>query len=70
MPYLVRKDKGLSWRAWRLVGAKEDELAESDLRLLDQIADLTADVDGNFARIRDLYAANSDLAVPPEIIER
>lgn len=70
VPYLVRKDKGLSWRAWRLVGAKEDELAESDLRLLDQIADLTADVDGNFARIRDLYAANSDLAVPPEIIER
>lgn len=69
-PYLVRICKKLSWKPWRLVGAGDDELDESDLLLLDEIAELSVDVDANFNAIRSAYETRPGLAVPAEIIER
>ena len=70
VPYLVRICKGLDWQAWRLVGARDDELTDGDLKLLDEIAELSGDVDAHFEAIRSLYLSNPDLTVPAEIIAR
>lgn len=70
VPYLVRICKGLDWKPWRLVASKDSELTGDDLSLLDYIAELLTDVDANFGKIREAYSANSDLAVPEEIIMR
>ena len=70
VPYLVRICKGLDWQPWRLVGAKDHELTESDLLLLDEIAELTTDIDAHFDAIRAAYISHQDLNVLPEIIAR
>ncbi|MBN2353702.1 MAG: transglutaminase domain-containing protein [Spirochaetales bacterium] len=69
-PYLVRISKGLNWKSWRLVGAPDKDLTDGDWKLLDKIAELTIDPDGNFSDIRELYQSNQDLRVPDEIIRR
>lgn len=70
VPYLVRIWKGLGWRPWRLMALKDDELTDSELSLLDAIAGLTTDVDGNHSEIRKEYSVNKALIVPDEIISR
>ncbi|OPJ56166.1 transglutaminase-like domain-containing protein [Clostridium oryzae] len=70
VPYLVRICKGLDWKPWHLVYAKDSELTDEELSLLDKIADLTTDVDTNFYKIREAYLTNKDLTVPDEIISR
>jgi hypothetical protein len=70
VPYLVRICKGLDWKVWRLVGAKDEELTEEDLCLLDTIAKLTLQADANYHEISRAYAENKDLRVPAEILVR
>lgn len=70
VPYLVRICKGLNWKPWRLIALKDSELTSDELLLLDAIAELSADIDTNFNKIREAYSINSDLAVPEEIILR
>lgn len=70
VPYLVRICKGLDWKPWHLVYAKDNELTEDELLLLDEIAELSIDADVNFNKIRKKYLTNNDLAVPDEIILR
>ncbi len=70
VPYLVRISKGMNWRSWRLIGVSDKDLTDIDWHLLDEIAELTADADNNFTKIRDLYTSNPDLTVPEEIIQR
>lgn len=70
VPYLVRIGKGLDWKAWRLVGAKDEELTEEDLYLLDTIAKLTLKVEANYQEITRVYAENKDLNVPVQILVR
>lgn len=70
VPYLVRICEGLDWKPWQLVYAKDSELTEDKLLLLDAIAGLTTDADTNFNKIREAYSTNSDLTVPDEIILR
>jgi Transglutaminase-like enzymes, putative cysteine proteases len=70
VPYLVRIGKGLSWKPWRLVAAKDEELTESDLLILDRIAELTLNPDENFDEICKIYENNNDITVPEEIVSR
>lgn len=70
VPYLGRINKGLDWKPWRLVALKDDEMTDKDLTLLDEIAEMTEDVDANFAKIREAYRDNGNLSVPDEIIAR
>lgn len=70
VPYLARISKGLDWKPWRLVAAKDDELTAEDLSLLDEISELTTDADANHLKIREAYTMNSGLTVPEEIISR
>ncbi|RPI32183.1 MAG: transglutaminase domain-containing protein [Chloroflexota bacterium] len=70
VPLLVRLGKGLSWRAWRLVGASDGELSPEDYELLDTIAGYSAWPDRHFEEIRSLYLSNPDLQVPESIICR
>lgn len=69
-PYLVRICKKLDWQSWHLVGAKDEELNAEELKLLDEIAELTLDVENNFEKILTLYQEKDGLKVPVEIIER
>lgn len=69
-PYLVRISRKLTWDSWHLVGAKDEELDDNDLMLLDEIAELTLNVEENFQQILSLYQKNAALQVPEEIIER
>lgn len=70
VPFLIRISKKLSWQPWRLVGAKDEELSEQDLALLDTIAGYSAHADEHFEEIRQAYRSQGDLAVPPEIVSR
>jgi len=56
-PFLVRLEVGETWDAWRLVAAKDEELQESDLELLDTIAELCINAD-NIQEIRNLFQGN------------
>jgi hypothetical protein len=69
VPYLVRVEQGLSWDAWRLVGASDAEITEQELALLDQVAEVAAAGDSLDA-ITGLYAAHPALQVPAEILIR
>ncbi len=69
-PYLVRICKGLDWKDWRLVGLRDQDLTDKDLQLLDEVAELTLQVDVNYHEIGKLYAENKDLKVPAEILVR
>jgi hypothetical protein len=70
VPYLVRIAKGLDWKAWRLVGSRDEELTDEDLQLLDTVAELTLQVDTNYQEIRRLYSESKDLRAPAELLER
>lgn len=70
IPYLVRICKGLDWKPWRLVAAKDSELSADDLELLDTIAEYTLHTDECFDKIREAYTSNKELAVPDEILMR
>jgi hypothetical protein len=70
VPYLVRICKKLDWKAWRLVGAKDEELTPDDFELLDGIAELSIDADKNFEAIRDVYETNEAVRVPEIIIKK
>ena len=67
VPFLLRLDKGLTWDAWRLVAAKEEEVSKSEYALLDTMAELSLDPDKAFREIRTLYTSQKELQ-PPEII--
>ncbi len=70
VPYLVRICKGLDWKPWHLVYAKDSELTDDELLLLDAVAEITSDVDANFNEIHETYTKNIDLVVPKEIVAR
>lgn len=61
VPFLVRLDFGQNWAAWRLHSAKDKELSEEDLKLLDTMSDLCAKPDDRLNEINRLFAANEDL---------
>lgn len=70
VPYLVRVCKGLDWKPWRPVAAKDHELSADDWALLDTIAALSANADKNFEKVRRMYVSNKDVTVPDEISAR
>lgn len=70
VPYLVRICKGLDWKPWRLVAAKDCDLTADDWTILDTIASLSVDTDANFTDIRKAYLSDSELTVPEEITSR
>lgn len=70
VPYLVRICKGLDWKSWYLVSAKDEELTKEELDLLDYIAELTCNPDENMSKIQELYQNQSLLKVPAEILQR
>lgn len=70
VPYLIRICKGLDWKPWYLVSAKDEELTNEDLALLDYVAELTCNPDENMEEIRNLYHKESLLQVPSEIVQR
>jgi hypothetical protein len=61
VPFLVMLEVGRNWNDWRLVSAKDDELSDDDWKLLDKIAELCSDPDGNLADINQLFEDNQDL---------
>lgn len=61
VPFLVRLDFGQDWKEWRLLSAKDEELNENDLKLLDTLADLCVNPDGKSDEIRKLFADNKEL---------
>jgi hypothetical protein len=67
VPFLMRLDKDLTWDAWRLVGAKDEELSKNEYALLDTVAELSIDPDKSFMEIRSLYTSQKELQ-PPEVI--
>ena len=69
VPFLVRHARGLPWDSWRLVAAKDEELTQEDLELLDAAAKVSIDA-SSLAAIRSVYEENPDLRVPAEILER
>jgi hypothetical protein len=61
VPLLMRLWRNLSWDSWRLVGSGDDELSSSDLRLLDRIAEVSANIDERFGEARELFESEEDL---------
>lgn len=61
VPFLVRLSFGQDWKPWRLLSAKDDELSEDDLKLLDTIAELCVRPDGKVDEINKLFADNKEL---------
>lgn len=57
----MRLSFGQDWEAWRLLSAKDDELSEDDLKLLDTIASLCVEPDGKLDEINKLFAGNKEL---------
>lgn len=66
--HLARTLHGLDWKSWKLMGMDDNELTDSELSLLDYIADLTLDADNNVEKIRKLYSENELLQVPMELL--
>ena len=60
-PYLMRINLNLTWEPWRLMTAKDDELTNDDMLLLDKIAELTINVDDNLEEIIKTFNKNKDL---------
>ena len=61
VPFLVRLGFGQDWKSWRLLSAKDDELSDDDLKLLDMIADFCVAPDGKLDEINELFKSNKDL---------
>lgn len=68
VPLLNRIENGLNWDEWRLLSMRDSEMTDKDLELLDQIAELTIDIDNNFYKILEVYRNNQELQVPTEIL--
>jgi len=68
VPHLVRIMRKLDWKSWKLMGLNDNELTDSDLSLLDYIANLTLDVDSNLEKIQKAYSENESLQVPDELL--
>lgn len=58
----LNKIELLGWDDWShyLLTKPEGELSDEDIKLVDQIAELTLDVDKNFGSLQSLYAAMPD----------
>jgi hypothetical protein len=69
VPLLNRLENSLSWESWRLLYIQDSEIIDEDLKLLDEIAGLTIDIDSNFYKILETYKSNQDLQVPTEILK-
>lgn len=64
----LNKMELLCWDGWGLADRQSDlELAEDDLSLLDQIAELTEAGDRAFGQLRRMYETGRSLRVPPVI---
>ncbi len=61
----LNKDEMLLWDAWGL--ADQPVTGERDLELLDRVAKVTAAYDPPLEELRDLYAADPRLPVPPTV---
>lgn len=61
VPLLVRLEVGQDWKDWRLVSAKDEELSDEDLELLDTLADFCVKPDGRLEKITELFADNREL---------
>lgn len=61
VPFLVRYEHGQDWKNWRLVSAKDADLSDNDLQLLDQVADYCVDPDDNLSKIKGLFKKNKGL---------
>jgi hypothetical protein len=63
----LNKVELLPWDGWGLCDARDDELKEGDLALLDRLAELTAGDVPDFKTVADLYCGEPRLTVPPVI---
>jgi hypothetical protein len=61
VPFLVRLGFGLDWKPWRLLSAKDEEMSDNDLKLLDTLADLCVEPDGKADQIKKLFKNNKEL---------
>lgn len=68
VPHLVRTMRSLDWKSWKLMSLDDNELTDSELSLLDYIADLTLDADNNIEKIQKVYSENELLQVPEELL--
>ena len=66
--HLARTLHGLDWKSWRLMSVDDNELTDSEISLLDYIADLTLDVDNNIEKIQKAYSENKLLQIPKEYL--
>ncbi len=62
------RDKIDYWDDWRLMSAKDDELTNDDLKLLDNIAELTLSPDDKLGEIFKLYQKESALHPPKHML--
>jgi hypothetical protein len=60
-PFLVRLDVGQNWKSWRLVSAKDSELSDGDLKLLDTMAELCVKPEGKLEKLTKLFLGNKEL---------
>lgn len=63
----LEREKGY-WDSWRLMSAKDDELADEDWKLLDHVAVLALDPDKNLKEILDMYGSNAELRPAKSIL--
>lgn len=61
VPFLVRLEFGQDWKPWRLLAAKDEELSEKDMKLLDNIAELCTKPEGELDKITKLFEKNREL---------
>jgi hypothetical protein len=64
----LNKVELLPWDSWGLIGKAENELIESDLGLLDQVALMNQAGNDRFDDIRSIYESNTCLRVPRIIV--
>lgn len=63
----LEHEKGY-WDSWRLMSAKDDELADEDWKLLDHVATLALDPDKHLKEILDMYGSNAELRPTKSIL--
>lgn len=68
VPHLIRTQHNLDWKSWKLMSMEDSELTDSELSLLDYIADLTLNADSNIDEILKMYSENELLQVPEELL--
>lgn len=68
VPLLMRLWRDLTWRSWRLVGERDEKLTNTDLSLLNQLAQVATTPDVRFGELRKLYQTNRELQPGDEIL--